>query len=65
MAEATQAAGQVIARMRGKFRTITFDNGTEFHDYLTLEHHFGATCSSLRTFDLDQYSHVKSKAAPN
>ena len=44
MAEATRAAGKVIARMRGKFRTMTFDNGTEFHDYERLEHRFRVTC---------------------
>jgi len=30
--------------MRGSFRTLTFDNGTEFHDYETLEREFGVTC---------------------
>lgn len=44
MTEATQAASQAIARMRGRFRTLTFDNGTEFHDYETLERQFGVTC---------------------
>ena len=44
MTEATKAAGQAIARMRGRFRTITFDNGTEFHDYEALERQFGVTC---------------------
>jgi IS30 family transposase len=43
-AEATRAASKVIARMRGKFRTITFDNGTEFHDYEKLERRFGVKC---------------------
>ena len=44
MAEATRAASQVIARMRGQFRTMTFDNGTEFHNYEELEHRFRVTC---------------------
>ena len=44
MTQATQAASQAIARMRGSFRTLTFDNGTEFHDYETLERQFGVTC---------------------
>lgn len=44
MAEATRAASKVIARMRGQFRTITFDNGTEFHDYERLERRFGVKC---------------------
>ena len=44
MAEATNAASIVIRRMRHRFRTITFDNGTEFHDYESLERRFGVTC---------------------
>ena len=30
--------------MRGRFHTLTFDNGTEFHDYEKLEREFGVTC---------------------
>ena len=44
MAEATAAAARVIRRMRGRFETLTFDNGTEFHDYERLERRFGVTC---------------------
>lgn len=44
MTQVTHAASQAIARMRGRFRTLTFDNGTEFHDYETLERLFGVTC---------------------
>ena len=44
MAQVTQAASHVLARMRGHFQTITFDNGTEFHDYEKLEERFGVTC---------------------
>lgn len=44
MAEATNEAAVVIRRMRHKFQTITFDNGTEFHDYERLERLFGVTC---------------------
>jgi IS30 family transposase len=44
MAEATAATARVIRRMRCKFHTITFDNGTEFHDYESLERRFGVTC---------------------
>ena len=44
MAEATAAAARVIRRMRGRFETLTFDNGTEFHDYESLERRFGVTC---------------------
>jgi len=44
MEQATRAASKVIARMRSQFRTITFDNGTEFHDYERLERRFGVKC---------------------
>jgi IS30 family transposase len=44
MAEATAGATSVIRRMRHRFRTITFDNGTEFHDYEQLERRFGVIC---------------------
>lgn len=43
-AEVTAAAARVIRRMRCKFQTITFDNGTEFHGYESLERRFGVTC---------------------
>jgi len=43
-AEATAAADTVIRSMRGRFHTLTFDNGTEFHDYEELERRFGVTC---------------------
>jgi transposase, IS30 family len=43
-AEATAAAACVIRRMRHKFHTLTFDNGTEFHDYEQLERCFGVIC---------------------
>lgn len=43
-AEATAAVGHVIKRHRSRVRTITFDNGTEFHDYETLERRFRITC---------------------
>jgi len=43
-AEVTAAATRVIQRMRASFRTITFDNGTEFHGYEQLEKRFGVTC---------------------
>ncbi len=44
MAEATNAAAIVIQRMRHQFRTITFDNGTEFLDHERLERRFAVTC---------------------
>jgi len=44
MAEATLGAAKVIGRMRLRFKTITFDNGTEFHDYEQLERRYGVTC---------------------
>ena len=40
MNEVTRAATQAIRRHRRKFKTITFDNGTEFHDYARLEQRF-------------------------
>jgi len=43
-AEVTAATATVIARMPHKFHTLTFDNGTEFHDYERLERRFGVTC---------------------
>jgi len=42
--EATAAAAGVIRRKRKRFHTLTFDNGTEFHDYEKLERRFGVTC---------------------
>jgi IS30 family transposase len=44
MTEVTDAAATVIRRMQAKFKTLTFDNGTEFHDYETLERRFGVMC---------------------
>ena len=35
--EVTRAATKAIARHCRRFKTITFDNGTEFHDYALLE----------------------------
>jgi IS30 family transposase len=43
-AEATAAAMRAIERHGKKFKTITFDNGTEFHDYALLEQHFPIKC---------------------
>ena len=40
----TQAALPAIREHQGNFKTITFDNGTEFHDYKTLEQHFPLKC---------------------
>jgi len=44
MVETTAAAANVIRRRRKQFHTITFDNGTEFHDYEELERRFEVTC---------------------
>ena len=41
---ATDAALSVIHRTEHTFNTITFDNGTEFHDYKELEKDGGPTC---------------------
>ncbi len=38
--EVTRAATRAIASHCRRFRTITFDNGTEFHDYKLLEERF-------------------------
>lgn len=38
--EVTRAATKAIARHCRRFKTITFDNGTEFHDYALLEERF-------------------------
>ena len=38
--EVTRAAIQAIKRHRRKFKTLTLDNGTEFHDYAKLEERF-------------------------
>jgi IS30 family transposase len=43
-AQATQATATAIAEQAGKFSTITFDNGTEFHSYAQLERDFPVTC---------------------
>jgi IS30 family transposase len=40
----TQAALEAIREHRTRFRTITFDNGTEFHGYQELEQHFPLKC---------------------
>jgi IS30 family transposase len=38
--EATRAALKAIRRHRARFKTLTLDNGTEFHDYAKLEERF-------------------------
>jgi IS30 family transposase len=40
MHEVTHAASRAIRSHCRKFKTITFDNGTEFHDYARLEQRF-------------------------
>lgn len=44
MAQATAGALSVIARMTRRFKTITLDNGTEFHDYEQWERRFPVKC---------------------
>lgn len=39
-----QATLRGIQAHAAKFKTITFDNGTEFHDYKLIEQHFPLTC---------------------
>jgi IS30 family transposase len=43
-ASVTQAALDAIREHRAAFKTITFDNGTEFHGYKMLEQHFPLKC---------------------
>ncbi len=43
-ASATQAALDAIKDHQARFKTITFDNGTEFHGYKDLELHFPLKC---------------------
>jgi IS30 family transposase len=42
--EVNAAAINAISEHRKMFRTITFDNGTEFHDYKRLESRFSIKC---------------------
>lgn len=42
--EVTAAMARIISANRSLFKTITFDNGTEFHGYKKLESRFGVTC---------------------
>ena len=42
--EVTRAATRAIRSHCRKFKTITFDNGTEFHDYAALEERFPVRC---------------------
>jgi len=42
--QACQAAIRAIMGHHRKFKTITFDNGTEFHDYKVLEKHTRVKC---------------------
>ncbi len=37
MAETTRSILKLMARHLGSYKTITADNGSEFHDYLTVE----------------------------
>ena len=40
----TASALQLLSRRCAEFKTITFDNGTEFHGYKTLEDRFALKC---------------------
>ncbi len=44
MAEATRAMTESIRQLEARFDTITLDNGTEFHDYQTVEDRTGVEC---------------------
>ena len=43
-AQVNAAIGRIISAEPHLFKTITFDNGTEFHSYKKLEKRFGITC---------------------
>ena len=43
-AEVIKAALEAIEAHGGKFKTITFDNGTEFHEYKVLERRYPVMC---------------------
>lgn len=42
--EVIRALSRIIARQPDRFKTITFDNGTEFHDYALIEQRFKVAC---------------------
>lgn len=42
--QATAALLRALAKHKARIKTITFDNGTEFHDYKVLEQEFGIKC---------------------
>lgn len=42
--ETNYALNRIISKHREKFKTITFDNGTEFHSYKKIEERFGVQC---------------------
>ena len=44
MAEVNEAAINAIAEHGKRFKTITFDNGTEFHHYQVLEQIYPVKC---------------------
>lgn len=46
----TQAAVQAIAEHRASFKTLTLDNGTEFHGYKALEKRFPIKCYFARPY---------------
>lgn len=42
--QVTRAASRALREHAGRFHTLTLDNGTEFHDYKTLESRFPLVC---------------------
>ncbi len=42
--QASLAALQAVVELPGRFKTITFDNGTEFHDYKLIERNSDVKC---------------------
>lgn len=49
--QACAATLKVLSEHRGKFKTIAFDNGTEFHDYKVLEHCHPVQCYFATPYD--------------
>lgn len=46
--QAAAALAQCVVKLHGVIKTITLDNGTEFHDYKLVEERSGCRSTSLR-----------------
>ncbi len=60
----TQAAAKAIAEHPDKFKTITLDNGTEFHGYEALERSFPLKCHSTPGSEEPTKKPMSSSASP-